>query len=53
MFGIVFEEKDTMVYVEPQYKPGTALKLSYENTAKLRKIMISSSEKVLQKKIRH
>ena len=39
VFGIVFEEKDTMVYVEPQYKPGTALKLSYENTAKLRKII--------------
>ena len=39
MFGIVFEEKDTMVYVEPQYKPGTALKLSSENAAKLRKII--------------
>lgn len=39
VFGIVFEEKDTMVYVEPQYKPETALKLSSENTAKLRKII--------------
>ena len=39
VFGIVFEEKDTRVYVEPQYKPGTALKLSSENAAKLRKII--------------
>ena len=39
VFGIVFEEKDMRVYVEPQYKPGTALKLSSENAAKLRKII--------------
>lgn len=39
ILGVILGEKDVEVYVEPQYKSGTLLKLSAENAKKLRKII--------------